>query len=368
MSGFARFLLGGLCALLPMLGAAHSGSASYIRLTDAEGSFSIALSLDLRDAEYAFGVDGDRDSAITWGELTARRDAFESYVRERVHLRRGNASCDVAFDDLKVDEINGSMYAVAQGTSVCAGGAAIEVHSDLMFDLDAGHRTLIEWSHQDRATLAVLTSAHREWHGAQESGVLAQLAAFALEGMLHIWSGFDHLAFLLILLLPAFMANAGTARGHVRGKVAWGKLFAIISAFTLAHSITLALAISGVVHAPQRPIEVAIAVSVIIAALTNVVPRARSIGVPTAFAFGLLHGFGFASALEGLGATTSSFAAALAGFNLGVEMGQLAVVAAALPFVLLLRARPMYAARAVPIVSLLVAAIGAVWVWERVTL
>jgi hypothetical protein len=360
MNAIARMLAVVVIALLPALAIAHSGSASYIHLTDMDDGLRVAVSLDLRDAEYAFGLDVDRNGDITWGELLARRHAVETYIRERVMIQRGGVECDLALNDLKVDELNGSVYAVTQGVGTCAGRKALAVQSNLMFDLDAGHRTLIELTSDSATTLAVLTSSQREWHGTSQAGVLAQLSAFALEGMLHIWSGFDHLAFLLILLLPAFIVNERGSRA-----IAWRKLVAIVTAFTLAHSITLALAVSGVVKAPERAIEVAIAVSVIVAALTNLVPRAHSIGVPTAFAFGLLHGFGFASALAGLGTTTSSFASALVGFNLGVEAGQLVVVAAAFPLVYWVRTWPSYAARVVPIASLLVAMLGAVWVWER---
>jgi HupE / UreJ protein len=361
MNAIPRMLAGIVIALLPALASAHSGSASYIHLADTNDGLTVAVSLDLQDAEYAFGLDVDRNGDITWGELLARQHAVETYIRERVTIQRGTAECDLALNDLKVDELNGSMYAVTQGVSTCNGREALAVQSNLMFDLDAGHRTLIELTSDNTTALAVLTNSQREWRGASEAGMLAQLSAFALEGMLHIWSGFDHLAFLLILLLPAFIVNEHGSRA-----IAWRKLTAIVTAFTLAHSITLALAVSGAVKAPERAIEVAIAASVIIAALTNLVPRARSMGVPTAFAFGLLHGFGFASALEGLGTTTSSFASALVGFNLGVEIGQLVVVAAAFPLVYWVRTRPSYAARVVPAASLLVAILGAVWVWERV--
>jgi HupE / UreJ protein len=356
----ARAILTLLIALISPAALAHSGSASYVRVLDSSDGFSIAVSLDLRDVEYAVGVDLNRDQQITWGELLAQQAALESYVGARLQLSRGGVSCSIEFKQLKVDQLNGATYAVTEGSSACPAHGALELRSNMMFDLDAGHRSVVEWTHGDQVMLAVLTESRREWHGETELGFAAQLLAFALEGMLHIWSGLDHLAFLLILLLPAFIVNARGARN-----IAWRNLLGIITAFTVAHSLTLALAVTGVVSVSAMAVEIGIAASVVIAALTNLLPQARSIGMPTAFAFGLLHGFGFASALDNLG-TASSFATALAGFNLGVEMGQLAVVAAVFPLVYWICARPCYAARVVPAVSLLVATLGAFWVWERV--
>lgn len=361
MNALTRITLVLLLSLCSGLAAmAHSGSTSYLLLTETEDRIDLAVSMDLADLEYALGVDADGNGELTWGELRATSALFEAHVRERVRLRREESDCAIAFNDLKVDEINGSPFAVLYGGVACPGSGALDVRSNLMFDLDAGHRTLIEWSHEGRSDLAVLTSALREWRAEPQSNALTNLLAFAREGMLHIWSGLDHLAFLLILLLPVCISSVGAQRA-----IAWRKLIFIVSAFTLAHSITLALAVTGVLQPPARPIEVAIAASVTIAALTNLIPKARSIGAMTAFAFGLLHGFGFASALEGLGASKSSFATALAGFNLGVEAGQLIVVAAACPILIWLRAYPAFAMRFLHVSSLLVATLGVVWVVER---
>lgn len=357
--GFVSLSILLLC-IWPSVGEAHSGSASYFRVSELGDGVSLTVSLDLRDLEYAVGLDADRNGEITWGELQGRSAALREYVAQRVQMTREERPCALLLNDLAVDEIAGNIYAVMAGSVDCEGRDAIALKSDLLFDLDSAHRALVEWERSDRKTLAVLTRDQRETREPVEAGIISQLNSFGLEGMLHIWSGFDHLAFLLVLLLPTFVSSGGSG-------VAWRRLVAIITAFTVAHSITLALAIGGVMSPPERPVEIAIAVSVIVAALTNLLPRAHAVGVTTAFAFGLLHGFGFASALQGLSVDTGSFATALAGFNLGVEAGQLIVVAASLPFVLWLRRRPVYAKRFVPIASCCVAVLGSFWVFERVT-
>lgn len=350
-----------LAALVAMTApaSAHTGSASYVRLRAVDAGVSLSVALDLRDLEYALGVDANADGAITWGEVSGREAALLAYIRERLALTRDSEPCVVSLTDLAIDEIDGGVYAVVAGSARCERRGVLRVSSAMMFDLDAGHRTMIEWSDRERQSLAVLTETTRSWDVAADASFLSQLLAFAHEGMFHIWSGIDHLAFLLVLLLPAFVMRTDSRA------LGWSKLLGILTAFTLAHSMTLALAATGVVSVSSRLVEPAIAASVIVAAATNLLPRARSIGVATAFAFGLLHGFGFASALQGLETTGPSLAVALAGFNIGVEAGQLLVVAAVLPLLLLLRTRSAYATRIVPAVSSVVAMSGTVWVWQR---
>jgi hypothetical protein len=349
-----------LLLIWPSFSDAHSGSASYFRVTEQEHSVSVAVSLDLRDLEYAIGLDADSNAEITWGELRHRASVLHEYVETRVKLRRGAAACPLMLNDLAVEENAGNVYAVMSGTVQCASRGAFEIKSELFFDMDAAHRALVEWQRDGNTSLAILTSDQRATRESAEAGVFVELSSFGLRGMLHIWSGFDHLAFLLVLLLPTFGSTAGSGT-----RVVWRRLLTVITAFTVAHSVTLALAVSGAVTLPERPTEIAIATSVIVAALSNLLTRARSFGVATAFAFGLLHGFGFASALEGLSAG-ASFATALAGFNLGVEVGQLLVVAAVLPLILWIRRYPTYETRFVPIASASIAVLGSWWVWERI--
>jgi hypothetical protein len=347
-----------LSLLSPLLAYGHSGSVSYVHIENADHP-AVSISLDLLDLEYVIGIDTNGDAAITWGELSSQDSSIARYVTERLTFSRGDTACVLTLNDLQVEQINDGEYAVMRGQARCADKGAMSLRSNLLFDVDVAHRSLVEWRSGDATSLAVLTSAARvSDQPSLGRSQVAEFAMFAAQGMWHIWTGFDHLAFVLILLLPA-------SRRTVASVFDWRRLIGIVSAFTLAHSLTLALAVSGVVVPPERPIEIAIAASVSVAALTNMVPRAHAIGAATAFTFGLLHGFGFASALQGLGATQGSFSAALVAFNLGVEAGQLFVVAAVLPLLFMLRKTPLYATRIVPGISLIVAVIGSAWVWER---
>jgi hypothetical protein len=135
----------------------------------------------------------------------------------------------------------------------------------------------------------------------------------------------------------------------------------IVTAFTVAHSITLGLAVSGLVQVPVQPIEVAIAGSIVVAGVINLFPAVSRWRLGLAFGFGLIHGFGFANALQEIGGGGVRLAPMLGGFNLGVEIGQLLIVAAILPLLWILGRTPLYATRIMPALSLATAMTGAIW-------
>jgi hydrogenase/urease accessory protein HupE len=191
-------------------------------------------------------------------------------------------------------------------------------------------------------------------------------AAFVKEGIWHIWTGYDHILFLIALLLPGVLRRRAAGwepRRDVR--LVLGEVLKTVTAFTLAHSITLSLAALGIVHLPARFVEMAIAASVIVAALNNIVPVWCDRSWLVAFGFGLLHGFGFANALTDLGLHRGALAKTLFGFNAGVEIGQLAIVALFLPLALSLRNREFYRHRLLPAGSVAIGLVAAAWFVER---
>jgi hydrogenase/urease accessory protein HupE len=179
-------------------------------------------------------------------------------------------------------------------------------------------------------------------------------ANFLSLGVKHILTGYDHLLFLFGLLLVArgFFSSLG-----------------IITSFTIAHSITLAVATLEVVQIPSRIVEPLIAASIVFVGIENLlrgdIPRARRM---VAFGFGLIHGFGFASALReaGIGSGTGGIVLPLFSFNLGVELGQIMVAALVLPMIWKLRENPMFIARWAPACSAAVVLLGSFWFVQRV--
>jgi len=203
-------------------------------------------------------------------------------------------------------------------------------------------------------------------------------AGFVREGIHHILIGYDHILFLLSLLLPAvWVRRAATAGagGTTGAGAAWrpaealrpalANVLKVVTAFTVAHSITLALAVFDLVNPPPRWIESAIAASVVLAALNNLRPVISESRWKLTFVFGLVHGFGFASALKDAGLAQGALVAPLVGFNVGVEIGQLCIVALVLPLAWALRGTRTYRG-AFAGGSAGIAAVAGLWFVQRV--
>jgi len=229
------------------------------------------------------------------------------------------------------------------------------------------HRGLLRLNLDGTAQTAVLSPQRAEQRFA--AGEVSRLAAFGqylVEGIWHIWIGFDHILFLLALLLPAVLVHeAGRWRGVARFGEALREVLWVVTAFTIAHSITLTLAAMGLVSLPSRLVESAIAASVVLAAANNLKPLVEHRRWMVAFGFGLIHGFGFASVLAELGLPQETLVLSLLGFNLGVETGQLAIVGVFLPLAYALRATGFYRRGVFIGGSLLTLGIALVWLIER---
>jgi hypothetical protein len=331
---------------------AHKPSDSYLSLDLQGGQTRGQWDIALRDLEYAIGLDANGDAAIDWGELRSKRAALEAYAFSRLMLREGSRACELKSEALLFDEHSDGGYAVLRFSAPCA---ATDVEYRLFFDLDPTHRGLLRAG----ASTAVLSPERPSATlGGGSKTALEQFLDYAREGVWHIWIGFDHILFLVSLLLPAVI-------GARRFAPAFWDVFRIVTAFTVAHSITLALAALSVVSLPSRLVESAIALSVVLAALNNLWPMVRERRWVVAFLFGLVHGFGFASVLADLGLPQEALLLALVGFNLGVEAGQLAIVAAFLPLAWAFRESWGYRRVVFAGGSAAIALVAALWLVER---
>ena len=359
-----------LCVLL--LGSvrealAHKPSDSYLSLTPRDGGWAARWDIALRDLEYAIGLDGNGDGAITWGEVRARESAVVAYALEHLTLRASDSPCPARPGPLRVVEHSDGAYAVLDFALDCPAAGVQALDYRLFFALDPSHRGLLRVDAPTGTETAVL-SPERPQHllnGAPASG-WQQFASYWKEGVWHIWIGFDHILFLLALLLPAVLWwENGRWRPAAALRTVLLETAAIVTAFTLAHSLTLTLAVLSVVDLPSRLVETVIAFTIVLAALNNLFPLVTTRRWSLAFGLGLIHGFGFAGALRDLGLPGDALALALAGFNLGVETGQLVIVAVVLPLAYALRQTWLYRRLALPVGSAAVASLALVWCLER---
>jgi hypothetical protein len=358
---------------------AHKPSDSYLAITVEGGKLSGRWDIALRDLDFAIGLDADGDGNITWGELRARHADIAAFAIARLALQADGQACSIEADAQQVDEHTDGAYTVLPLLIRCPQPPrTLGVQYTLFADLDPQHRGLLNLKAEGATRTAILgPQAPRQQFelGAPASG-WTQLLDYLREGVWHIWIGFDHILFLLSLLLPAvgvwlWTRPAADARAAQRWEPvpsfapAFWDVLRIVTAFTVAHSITLSLAALGLVSLPSRLVESSIAASVVLAALNNVWPLFHGRRWMVAFVFGLIHGFGFASVLADLGLPQGALALALLGFNLGVELGQLAIVAAFLPTAYVLRRSAFYRRVVLLGGSLAIAALAAVWFVER---
>jgi len=363
-----------LCLVLLLIActaSAHKPSDSYLALSVNSGEAQVngQWDLALRDLDLAVGLDADRDGTITWGDVRSREKDLFAYALQRLALSSAGASCRAERGELLVDDHSDGTYAVLRFTAQCPTvPARLGIDYRMLFDLDPGHRGLLRLDVDGASRSAVLSPEQpaQQFDLAQESG-WNTFAQFVGDGMHHIWIGYDHMLFLVSLLLPAVLIRREKAWIPVASlRSALLGVLAVVTAFTVSHSITLTLAALGVIALPSRFVESGIALSVLLAALNNIWPIVTRRGWVLAFCFGLVHGFGFASVLNDLGLPRGALALALAGFNVGVEIGQLTVVLAVVPLIYLLRQARFYRPGVLVGGSSAIALIAGVWFAGRV--
>jgi hypothetical protein len=261
---------------------------------------------------------------------------------------------------VKVDRHGGEHYLVLPFEARCE-GAAETLDYRLLFDSNAQHRALATiMSGSRRSSMVLAPDAKFLNLAASSPDWLQTLASFLSLGLHHILIGADHVLFVLTLLL-------GTAM-HGRDQKAWRRFTEtakVVTAFTFSHSITLGLASLGLLVVPKAAAESLIAATIALAAVNNIWPLLTRRLWLLAFGFGLIHGLGFANVLADIGLPEDHLLSALLAFNLGVEAGQLTIVAVALPLVSL--AATTFTRRlACPAANLVITGVGLLWLSDRV--
>jgi hypothetical protein len=363
-----RLILAIVITLLSQPAWAHKPSDSYLSLTVQDNRINGQWDIALRDLNDAIGLDADDDGTITWGEVRARHEEIAAYAFSHLKLQSRNASCSTVVMDNLIDNHTDGAYTVLPFIATCPteiDQLAIDYH--LLFDLDAQHKGLLRLTDGDQTRSAIFSQespAHSFTMG--ESSVWQQIRQYLHEGIWHIWLGFDHVLFLLTLLLPAVLVRIDRRWQAVEdfSSALW-EVVRIVTAFTVAHSFTLSLATLRIIQLPSRLVESAIAASVILAGIANLYPGIAQRRWLVAFLFGLIHGFGFASVLSDLGLPQGSLLLSLVSFNVGVEVGQLAIVTLFLPLAYAFRQSSSYQPIVVRAGSVAVILVALLWLTER---
>ncbi|MEM9744544.1 MAG: HupE/UreJ family protein [Pseudomonadota bacterium] len=369
MSALAGFWL----LLLAAQSSAHTAGQSYVYLwveaTETRGLVELPID-ELKDAL------GPRHPIFTETRRGLSTAAVRRYVLEHLEFRVDGTGVALAIDEVDVENVEIGEYlrvsftldpppqapkqltvrytAILHALEDHRGGLVVE--DNYLTGVRGNHALLSHWFAPSRNTFELKLAGR---------SLIERVWTFVVLGVEHIWIGIDHVLFIVTLLLTAVLSRRDGAwepASDLRG--ALFNLFAIVTLFTVAHSITLALALKGWVQMPSRFVESVIALTVLAVAIDNLRPIFGRFKWTLVFLFGLFHGLGFASVLEDLTLQVESKAIALIGFNIGVEIGQLVIVAVLFPLLFVLR-RYRYVGTVLTPGSLLVAAIALWWFIDR---
>jgi hypothetical protein len=373
----ALFLL--LAAASPLLGVRrHELGQSYIFLRVYADSIEVRVEITVDDLERVLGVGWSSEAGVTADQLAGHLDAVLAYVRPRLSIAVEARPLQLRFVKHDVRDQIIADYAMLHFMidGVADLPAALDVAYPVFFEIDTRHRNMLVIEHNWRTTTfnqesniaAIFTpSDPRQTVDLSKSTVMNGFLGFIRLGVWHIWIGIDHVLFLIALILPSVLRRrAGRWEAVPSFRPALMNMVAIVTCFTIAHSITLSIAALGIVRLPARPIEAIIALSIAAAALFNIYRPFDVREWFLAFAFGLFHGFGFANVLGGIDLERSYLVLSLLGFNLGVELGQIGIIAVVFPLLYALRTSRIYLP-AMRYASALLIAIALFWFVERVS-
>jgi len=333
---------------------AHDQSFSYADVRWTKDRLEIQLTVHRDDAAQALAI-ADATSLMRPEVLDRNRGRLEQNLLAQFHVRGGGSEIPltVAGATARPERHAVALRFVAP-LDQPLGSLTIDAR---LFPTTPQHQTFLNVYENGRLSRQDVLTADRpvvELYASGSEGILAVLATFIRAGIHHIFIGPDHILFIVGLLL----LGGGL-----------GRVLKVATAFTLAHSITLASAALGLVHISGRIVEPLIALSIVYVGIENLRPRttARDWRMRIAFGFGLIHGFGFASVLREFGLPHEALAWSLLGFNLGVEAGQACIVLAVTPALYALRRWvPRLAPRAVAACSWAIIAMGGWWFFQRV--
>ncbi len=336
--------------------SAHLGSRKYLRVEVGDRLVSIEAEIEAIDAsmELGLGEDVDRDA------VSARTAAIQLWIREGITLRAGDETCSADVGDFEWVDRDGVQF-LRTDLSFNCGEGTLTLEDNTVFPDDPQHEALVYIAFESGEDAEVLRRGRQSLELGGPASASKIAGVFLWEGVLHFAFGYDHVLFLLSLLLAAgFVSRKDGFRKALKD------VAILVTAFTLGHSVTLIAAAMQWVVLPIQPVEITIAASIVVVALLNVWrPEQRGPLPYLAVGFGLIHGFGFSSVLAELGLPGSHAVVALVSFNVGIEVAQLAFAAVVLPF--LVKGAKTKGYRAfVRGASILIALLALFWVVERV--
>lgn len=351
-----------LCAMISLRAApadAHRGSTKHLIVEPTDEGAVIRVEVEIVDAAVELGLGEDAAEPV----VLAEESRIRSWLASGIHVQNADGPCTAraSEDPLeRLDDEDAARVAI-ELTYTCTPPRPLRLVDDTIFANDAQHETYVRLRFGEGTETSVLRRGRQELELGAPASVASLLATFAWEGVLHLVTGYDHLLFLLSLLLTS--GERAVKEGHRRAVRDVGL---VVTAFTLGHSVTLIAAALGWVVLPSRLVETVIAASILLVAILNYTrPDARAQMPWIALGFGLVHGFGFSGVLAELGLPTRARVLSLLSFNVGIEAAQLGAVLLAIGPLAWLARKPGYRTYVVRGGSVVIGALATFWMIER---
>ena len=342
---------------------AHAPNQSYVFLSIYETEGMIGrFELNVTELNKVFDLNLTNDLSVD--DLMPHRDRIQSYLLKHSEFKSKMGKHKVVFDKVTVLIAGANSFGQfrfhLENTDVLPD--ALDVYYDAVFEIDDEHRGFLTVEHNFKAgviknesiiSLYFTPNDPNDTLDLTQRSVWKGFVAMIKQGIWHIWIGLDHILFLLALILPAVVRRRKDNEHDTKSsRTVWEPVKAfrpaflfilkVVTFFTIAHTITLTLASLELIILPSWFVESIIAFSIGLAAYHNIRPIFKGRDWVIAFVFGLFHGFGFASVLSDLGLTNENLTYSLLGFNIGVEMGQLVIIAMIFPVLYVIRNRKIY--------------------------
>ncbi len=381
----ARIILAILVCLFCLLSSsslpralAHNLGQSYVYFQIRESTISTRVEMPVKELNKVLELGFSADKKVRMGDIEPHMEQIQTYVNEHLTLDCSPQVCDLAFQEHGFLNTTFAQFLtldyVVEGFQDMPD--TIDVTYDVILEQLPQHTNMVlveeNWMtgtfKNESTPLMIFKQPGQTQTLDLTSGSLWQgFSAVVYLGIIHIVEGIDHVLFLVALLLPSVLRRREDSMWQPVGKfsTAFVYIIKIATAFTIAHSITLCLATLQIVQVPSRIVESIIAASIGLAAVDIFYPIFRGRSWLIIFLFGLFHGFGFADVLAELGVTSRNAVLSLFGFNLGVELGQLMIIAVVFPGLYLLRKQRFYPSFVMKIGALLLGAMSLYWFIER---
>ena len=358
-------------------GRAHEIGENYIFLNVRSNGLDGRFEFHVKDLEEKLGITIDRANQTNGlAQAQAAEEKVHAYVRENFSMGAGGKPFELEFAETALFEEKRLWVQYHFRIPLPMTPDILEFDHRMMYENDRWHRgvlvigtndiTGVNYGDVGIARVFGESNAEQDWNVRDPVEPALGGRRSVWQGILHIWIGIDHILFLVVLLLPAVLKREDDKWQPVENfsKAMWN-IVKIVTLFTLAHSVTLALAALQFVRLPGSLVESIIALSIVAVAANNIWPKFKEGAAAVIVGFGLFHGLGFASVLGDLPFQMKNVVKVLLGFNIGVELGQLAIVVAVFGVLFALRNTRFYQPLVLRGVSGLAGIVALLWFIER---